>query len=219
MTSVKFWRMAALCCCTVITLSACSAGSQVTRVQPVSESADTPYQNVLVIALLASFDSRKRLEKAVVADLAELGTDAVASTSMMDTKTPVTRKVFAAMVDKLGSDGVLVSQLAGLTQEAGMKDANPQSTYNVRPTYYYNVWSVELTEYVEPPFFGVENSFVLATQMYSVRDEKAVWAIESKSKFVWEASQPRPYLVFLDEAQTITRYLATDGLIARQNFR
>ena len=134
---------------------------------------------------------------------------------MMESTTPVTRKNFIAMVDKLGSDGVLVSHLEDLKQQAGKKDANPQATYNVRPTYYFNVWNVELTEYVEPPFFGVESSFILATEMYSVRDEEAVWAIESKSQIVQEVSQPRPYGVFIDEAKTITRYLARDKLIAK----
>ncbi len=77
------------------------------------------------------------------------------------------------------------------------------------------MWSVELTEYVEPPFIGVESSFVLATQVFFARDQEAVWAIESKSKFVQEITQPRPYLVFIEEAETITKYLARDGLIAR----
>lgn len=215
MTYTSFWRHAVLGFSAAIALAACSSGSQVTRVQPVSTSADTPYQNILVIALLAKFGARKQLEKAVVQQLADLGTHAVASTSMMDTRTPVTRQTFLAMVDKLGSDAVLVSQLADLKQEASMKDANPQATYNVSPTYYYNVWNVELTEYVEPPFIGVESSFVLATQVFSVRDKEAVWAIESKSKFVQEITQPRPYLVFIEEAETITKYLARDGLIAR----
>ncbi len=215
MTYTSVWRTAVLGFSTAIALAACSSGSQVTRVQPVSTSADTPYQNILVIALLAKFGARKQLEKAVVQQLADLGTHAVASTSMMDTRTPVTRQTFLAMVDKLGSDAVLVSQLADLKQEAGMRDANPQATWNVRPTYYFNVWSVELTEYVEPPFIEVESSFVLATQVFSVRDKEAVWAIESKSKFVQEITQPRPYLVFIEEAETITKYLARDGLIAR----
>ena len=66
-------------------LSACSMGPQITRTQDVSESADTPYQDILVIALFAKFDTRRRLEKEVVEQLSELGTNAVASTSLMDT--------------------------------------------------------------------------------------------------------------------------------------
>jgi hypothetical protein len=210
-----FRRHLALGLTAMLVLAGCSGGSHVTRTQPLSKSADAPYENVLVIALLSKFDSRKRLEKAVVQQLADLGTTAVAATSMMESTTPVTRKNFIAMVDKFGSDGVLVSHLEDLKQQAGKKDASPQATYNVRPTYYFNVWNVELTEYVEPPFFGVESSFILATEMYSVRDEEAVWAIESKSQIVQEVSQPRPYGVFIDEAKTITRYLARDKLIAK----
>jgi hypothetical protein len=55
-----------------------------------------------------------------------------------------------AMVEKIDADAVLVTQLASLESKGTVKDMNPQATYNFRPTYYYNVWSVDLEEYVEP---------------------------------------------------------------------
>lgn len=70
-------------------------------------------QDILISALLAKFGARKQPEQAVVQQLADLG-----------------------------SDAVLVSQLADLKQETGMRDANPQATYNVTPAYYFNVWNV-----------------------------------------------------------------------------
>jgi len=201
--------------CISITLVACSSGHYVTRVQSVPESADVPYQNILVVALLSTFDARKGLENAVVKDLTSRGIKAVASTSMMTTKTPITKSTFVAMVDELGSDGLLVSHLVAAESKVRAKDANPQRTINVRPTYYFNVWNVQVTEYVEPTFVGVEASFVLATEMYSVRDQEAVWAIESNSDFVQEITEPRPYLVYIDEAQKIVGHMASDGVIAQ----
>ena len=49
-------------------LGAC-AGTTVTRVQELSESADAPYDNVLVISLFKSFDARRYLEDAIVKEL------------------------------------------------------------------------------------------------------------------------------------------------------
>ena len=57
-------------------LAACSTGPQISRTLDVPNSADTPYENILVIALFERFDSRRRLEKAVVDELAERGTRA-----------------------------------------------------------------------------------------------------------------------------------------------
>ena len=85
-------------------LNACASGPSITTVQELSDSADAPYENVLVVSLFESFDIRRYLETEIVRELRELGVQAIASTSKMDSRTPVTRQTFAAMVDELGSD-------------------------------------------------------------------------------------------------------------------
>lgn len=210
----------------VAILSACSSGPQITRILDVPESADAPYHNVLVISLLSKFESRRRLEKAVAEKLSGLGIKAVASTSLMNTDTPVTRQTFLKMVEELGSDAVLVTKLVDADAKIVMKDsASPEATYKVRsadyyrsyyhPSYYYNVWEVELTEYTEPQNFGSESSIVLATELYSVLSHEAVWAIESRSRVVIEGSLRENYMVFVDEADAIVKHMSRDGLVAR----
>jgi hypothetical protein len=189
------------------------ASTQVTRIQPLSESADTPYGNVLVVSLFESFDIRRYLEKDIVKQLEELGVKAVASTSLMDTRTPVTRETFLAMVESLRSDSVLVTQLVDLETEGKLKDARPQSTYNVSPTYYFNVWNVELTEYVAPQQLQLKHSLVLATQLYSVAAKKPVWGIESKTKITMNYDERGDTSIITKEAKTITSYLSRDGLL------
>lgn len=214
-TFMACWRKSLLFFGFAALLSACAAGTQVTRVQEVSETADTPYNKILVIALLKSYDARRYLEKEVVTQLAELGTSAVASTTMMDTTTPVTRPTFVAMVEKIGADGVLVSQLTSFESDATIKTARPQATHNFRPTYYYNVWSVELTEYIEPAGVEYEHSLVMATQLLSVLSQDTVWAIESKFTIVEEIDEAWSYSIFPKQAKAITTYMSKDGLIAR----
>jgi len=199
----------------VFALGACSTGPQITTTQELSESADAPYKNILVIMLHSSFDVRRILEDEVVALLSEQGTKAVASTSKMNTKTPVTRQTFLAMVEEIGADGVVITRLVSLQSEGEMVDMNPQATYNFRPTYYYNVWSVDLEEYVEPQAAKFEHSLVLATQLYSVKDKEPVWAIESKSKISQGIDEVKGYSVIMDEAKAISTHLSRDGLIAR----
>jgi len=197
---------------TAFVLSAC-AGPQVTRVQALSDTADAPYKSVLVVSLFELFDTRRWLEDALVKELTAEGISAVASTSLMNTKTPVTRQTFQAMVDEQGSDSVLITQLISLDSEAKANDSRPESTYIVRPTYYYNVWSVELTEYVEPPFLTLKHEFRLATQVYSVSAEEAVWGIESTSKIVTQRETQGDTSFITDEAKAIVRHLSRDGLI------
>jgi hypothetical protein len=198
----------------VASLCACASGPNVTTVQEVAESADKPYQNILVVSLFESFDTRRYLEQEIVKQLSARGIKAVASTSLMDTRTPVTRATFVNMVDDLKSDAVLVTQLVSLNTGAKMKDMNPQATHNFRPTYYYNVWSVELTEYVEPQSLELSHTLVLATQLYSVLNKEAVWGIESKSKIIQDYDHRQDYSVFVDEAKAITSNLSRAGLLA-----
>jgi len=199
----------------VVALAACSTGPQVTRTQEVPESADTPYEKVLVITLLSKFDSRRYLEQEVVSRLSALGTSAVASTSMMNTKTPMIRDTFIQMVEKIDADAVLITQLSSLRSEATVVDMSPEATLNLRPTGYWNVFSVDLTEYVEPQAVDFEHSLVLLTELYSVRTQETVWGIESKSKFNVGFDQFKDYSIIVNEAEAIAKYLSRDGLIAK----
>lgn len=208
---IKFFVAAVI----AVSLAACASAPSVTVVQPVSDSADAPYDNVLVVSLFKSFDLRQYLEKEIVTQLEARGIRAVASTSMMDTRTPVTRQTFLAMVDSLESDAVLVTQLVSFESSAKMKDMNPESTYNFRPTYYYNVWSVELEEYVAPQTLNLKNSLVLATQLFAVSNKESVWGIELESRFARDFDQGPDYSLIVDEAKAIAGQLSRAGLIGQ----
>ena len=198
-----------------ILMTACGGGTQITRIQAVSPAADVPYKKVLVVSLFEAFDTRMYLEKEIVKQLSERGVEAFASTSMMNSRVPATRQTFEEMVEKVGADSVLVSHLVSLDASAKVKDMRPESTYNIRPTYYVNVWSVELTEYVEPPSVALGAEVLLATQMYSVMAKDAVWSIESQFKIQQNVEQLWDYKMFPEQAKSIVSQLAKDGLIAR----
>ena len=199
----------------VAALAACSTGPQITRTQEVPESADTPYKNILVITLLSKFDSRRYFEQEVVSRLSTLATSAVASTSLMNTKTPMVRDTFRKMVEELDADAVLITQLSSLRSEGTVVDMSPEATLNLRPTGYWNVFSVDLTEYVEPQAVDFEHSLVLLTELHSVRTQETVWGIESKSKFSLVFDQAKDYSIIVNEAEAIAKHLSRDGLIAR----
>lgn len=195
-------------------MAACSSSTTtVSSVETRDRPVDAPYDRVLVIALFKSFDARRYLEKEIVKILSERGVNAVASTSLMDTRTPATRATFLAMVDELESEAVLVTQLASLETKAKMKDMNPEISYNVRPTWYYNVWSVDQTEYIEPQGMQLKHKLVLATQLYSAKTREPVWAIEAKSKLKVEYDQYNDYSIFVTEAKAITGRLVRDRMV------
>ena len=197
-----------------LVLAGCG-GMQVTTTQELTAAADAPYSNVLVIFLAESFDSRRYLETEIVKKLDALGVQAVRSTSMMDTKTPVERQTFQKMVDETGADAVLVTQIAALESTGDVVNMNPQATYNFRPTYYYNVWSVDLQEYREPQAMDFDHKLSLATQMYSVSAKDVVWAMESETDIHQAFDDGRDYSIYVDEADAIVRNLRKGGLVSQ----
>lgn len=197
----------------LILLGAC-AGPQVTQVQELSKTADVPYDKVLVISLFDSFDLRRYFEQEIVKQLGERGVAAVASTSMMNTKTPVTRATFLDMVEAQGSDSVLVTRLISLNTKTKVVDANPESTYKVSPTYYYNVFEVELMEFVGPQDLKLNHTLLLSTQMYSADQQVAIWAIQSNSKVSSDYNTRGDTSFIADEAKAIISHLSRDGLLA-----
>jgi len=200
--------------CVALSLAACAAPS-VTRIQTLSETADAPYDNVLVVTLFESFDVRRYFEGEIVKQLEKRGIKAVASTSMMTTKTPVNKETVLAVVDKTGSDSVLVSQLLNLDTATKVREANPEATYNVRPTYYYNVWNVELTEYEAPKGLELKHTYTMAIEMFSVSSISSVWAIETTSQLSRDINQHTTGTTAEDEAKGIVNAMWRDGLLAR----
>ena len=196
-------------------LAAC-VGPQVTRVLPLTDTADAPYDNILVVCLFESFDSRRYLESAIVDQLAARGVNAVASTSKMNTRTPLTRNTFTSMIEELDSDSVLLTQLVDLETESKVKTMRPEASYNVRSTWYYNVWSVELTEYTEPKSVEMKNTLMLSTQVFSARSQEPVWAIEMEDTVTQDFdSQMIGESFIVDQARAIVAQLGRDGLLAR----
>ena len=196
-----------------ILVGGCATTSKVEVTQNLEDSADAPYRKILVVALFDSHDARRYLETEIVNALAEKGATGVASTSMMDSRTPIIRQTFIDMIDEIGADALLLTQLTALKTEMHAEDASPKATYNYWPTYYWNVWGVELTEYVEPPRILAEHSLVLVTQAFSVALREPVWALESKSEFAEVQEDGLDYNVFINEANAIVRHLKRDGVI------
>jgi hypothetical protein len=196
-------------------LGACGIQTKTTVTHELSADADAPYEKILVVTLFDSFDARRFLEKEIVSHLAELGTVGVASTSMMNTKTPVVAATFIKMVDDIGADALLLTQQTSHFASHSERDSSPQATYNYWPTHYYNVFQVELTEYVEPTRLEIEHDLLLASQVFSVKTREPVWGMESESVFTEKQEDGLDYNIFVNEANAIVSNMSRDQLIAR----
>jgi len=214
-TNQKRLKQTSLLVILVTALAACASVPQVTRLQTEAGSASPPYETILVVAVLKSFDSRRYLEKEVVTALEAKGTRAVAMTSLADSRTPLNRNTIIPLIEQVEADAVLVTQLTGLQTDAKLKNRNPQTSYNVRSTDYYNVFSVEVTEYVEPPAVQYEFGVQLRTDLFSADSKESVWAIAQTSSEKTDINGPGFYSGYADQAAAIVRALRQDKLVAK----
>ncbi|HEX5789333.1 MAG TPA: hypothetical protein VFY03_14210 [Woeseiaceae bacterium] len=202
------------CTCLVLAAAGCAGGPTVSTTQAVT-AGDAPYDHILVIALFESFDARRWLEQEVVNELTEAGVQATPMTSMSDTRTIINRDTVLDRVTRTGADAVLVTQLVTFESTGKSRDARPEATYNVWPTYWYNVFEVQLTEYVEPPLMEWTNELKLSSMVYSAASQDRVWSINSdwKIKERLETGSTRDYSVIVEEAESIVRAAKRAGVI------
>lgn len=200
--------------CIALSAAGCAGGPKVSTTQAVSAD-DAPYRHILVIALFDSFDARRWLEKEVVDELTESGVRATPMTSMSDTRTIINRDTVLDRVARTGADAVLVTQLVTFESTGKSRDARPEATYNVWPTYWYNVFEVQLTEYAEPPLMQWTNELKLSSMVYSAATRERVWSINSdwKIKERLEPGSTRDYSVIVEEAESIVRAARRAGVI------
>jgi|GEM_PF-817739 len=200
----------------VILLSGCANKAQLVDIQSLEKSATVPYNKVLVVGLFDSFETRSLLERAIVRDIGRGTPGAIAATSLMTTTTPLNAESILAAVKKSGADAVLVTQLIDLTEsQTIVKDRNPQTSVKVSPTYYWNVYDVRVTEYMEPQYLEAKGTVLLMTELYQVDGQQRVWGVESKAKIVKDLSRPDYYPFVDSEAQKLVKRLRSEGIIQR----
>lgn len=193
----------------------CATGPKVSTSGALPAESDGPYKNVLVLVLFSKFDTRRYVEDEIVKDLAANGIKAVASTSMMTTKTPLTREFIVETMTELGSDGLLLTQLADLETTGKIIDMSPQATYNIRPTYYVNVFTVDLTEYIEPQDVRITHKLSTSSDLYSFATKEKVWGMVTHSKIKENVDHMRDFSIIVREADAISAALLRDAVVAR----
>jgi hypothetical protein len=212
---LKIWRSAMAAMLLLVLSSACVTAPQVSTSNGLPATADGPYKNVLLVVLFSKFDTRRYLEDEIVNDLKAQGIKAVASTSMMTSKTPLTREFVVELMTELGADALLLTQIADLQSTAKVVNMNPQATYNIRPTYYVNVFTMDLTEYIEPQDLRVTQYLSTSSDLYSFSSRSKVWTMITHSKIKENVDHMRDYSIIVREADAISAAMLKDGVVSQ----
>lgn len=191
-------------------LGACASGPSARQTYFDDEFEDVAYDNILVIGVAGSYNSRAQFERKVASTLRSEGVSATPYHTVAAGNEPISREAVLDVVKANGYDSVLVTRV--LAQEAdismaGGSTSTKASTVGGRPVNFFRYNYEELNE---PGSLNIAMTVTLTSELFSAAEEKMIWSIETSN------SEAANVGVLIDAtAESIVAKLASDGLISR----
>jgi len=153
---------------------------------------DQSYQirpnKIMIIAISKKQTNKNILENEFVRQIKMLGTDAVASYTILTNDKDSNKEVIAAKMKEVGADAVLITRLASkktLYTHISTNEFSPPDYYSTWDDYYgYGYQIVNSPDYIE------ENEYaIMETNLYDAGHNKLVWSASSETEIY--ASAPK----------------------------
>lgn len=192
MSTSQILLIAAVCCCSLLT--GCARPLQVESTWVDSKARQQTFQNVLIVGLTADYNRRCNFEQMMAGFMRTAETTVVTSCSLMDSTDPLTTDGILPVIQKAGSDSVLVTELVGRSDnivQGGTSDARGEAYYKpVGYGYGYAypyaypyaggfgmpVTYVELD--VEQSAFELETTAIIGSNLFIVADKSVVYSMQ-----------------------------------------
>lgn len=141
------------------------------------------YSDLLVIGIAESEQNRRAYESHFVAQLEEMGIEAVASYKLIKSDQKIDRDTVSKAIKGLDIDGVIVTHLIAVDEETVYR---PSMDYvPVYGTGYYGglySYYPHVNTYVHRPGYYTTHDIVkLETNLYDVESEELVWSAHSRT--------------------------------------
>lgn len=207
-----YFIQATLCAASVLVLAACSTSS----IKPVTTFQEPGYEksgfnNVLVIGVAGSYESRTQFERLMTSRLNATGTTATAYFGVVGRNKEITRNDVTDAVRARGFDAVVLTRV--LSQQTSVSEKDGAST--AKSTRRDANSAIDLFRYDyevlnNPKSINIKSTVLLATEVFSAEDEKRVYEMQTT------ISDKVNITVLIDEAvNSIVAHLHKDGIVGR----
>lgn len=195
-----------------IVLAACSS----TSIKPVTTFREAGYEaprfnNVLVIGVAGSYESRTQFERMMASRLNATGTRATAYFGVVGRNKEITRSDVTDAVRARGFDAVVLTRV--VSQQSSVSEKDGAST--AKATRRDASSAVDLFRYDyevlnNPSSINIKSTVVLSTEVFSAADEKRVYEMQTT------ITDKVNITVLIDEAvNSIVAHLQKDGMVGR----
>ena len=168
------------------------------------------YDNLLVIGVAGSWNSRAQFERVVVSGLRAEGLDAQSYNSIEGGSEPPSREDVLAAIDKYGFDGVVVTRVLDTESDVEVRSAVTGARVSRKESGFMTLFRFDYEEFDDPLLLTLNVQVDLVTELYDSASHELVWSAET------EAPKSDNVEVLVDKsAKLVVRKLQRSGRLAR----
>lgn len=186
----------------------CTPQTETVKLYEDVTSVSTPYTRLLVVDVASDADLRRNFENEIVSRLKKIGSDAVASHTLLKNNDGLLQDDIERVSRETTSDGILITHMVSLETDADNQEGREEIIRTCRqgnPVDYFLYDNVVIKE---PDSVRLALTVVVVSNLYDARTGNRVWTIQSTC--FRKASLPE---ALSEESKAIVRQLKTDGLI------
>ena len=168
------------------------------------------FENLLVVGVANNYSRRAEFERAVVSRLNGLGVTATAYYTVVPGNDSLTKDSVVRAIESGGFDGLLLTRIVSQGTSANLQSGSSTVTATRRHDRPFDFFRYDYDVLTDPDVINVSREGILATELYSARDKRMVWGIDTAASVESNVSATVEQI-----ADAITGQLDRDGLLGR----
>ena len=168
------------------------------------------FDNLLVIGIAGTWDSRAQFERGVVSGLRAEGVSAQSYIRIAGGPKAPTRDDVLAVIDEHGFDAVLVTRVLDTKADPEMRSTTTSPKVTRKDSGFMKLFRYDYEEISDPAGLEVNMEVQFVTELYSAASEEVVWSSQTK------APKSESVAVLIDDsAKLVVRKVRRSGKLAR----
>lgn len=175
-----------------------------------SSPGQEKFDNLLVIGIAGTWDSRAQFERGVVSGLRAEGVGARSYIQIAGNPKAPTRDDVLAVIAEYDFDAVLVTRVLGTAASAAERSTTTSPKVTRKDSGFMKLFRYDYEEISDPAALEVNMEVNFVTELYSSAAEEIVWSSQTK------APKSDSVAVLIDEsARLVVRNVRRSGKLAR----
>ena len=189
---------------------ACATGPRVTKTYQADDLDDAVVGKLLVVGVASNYTRRAEFERVVTSRLNERGLSAVAYHTLVPGNDSLTQESVTDTIESGRFDSLLLTRIVSQDTNASQRSGSSTVAATRRDDRPFDFFRYDYDILTDPDVITMRREGTLLTELYSARDERMIWAIETAASVQTNVSDTVEQI-----ADAISGQLERDGLVGR----